>query len=89
MINKKKTQKDIDAGNQWQAYRMGWTKGSNVSAMDPKLTEHDNPLIVAAYNLGYTDGRRARNEALTAAETRYGYKQEILRLCKDGNEAER
>jgi hypothetical protein len=85
MINKNKTQKDIDAANQWHSYRMGWIKGANVSAMEPKFTEHDNPLIVEAYNLGYGDGRKARNEALVAAESRYGYKQEILRLAGDAD----
>jgi hypothetical protein len=78
MNNRKR---DPNAANQWKSYKQGWVHGANVSAMDPKFTEHDNKLIVDAYNAGYTDGRKARNDALVAAETRYGYKQEILRLA--------
>lgn len=82
-----KTQAEIDAANQWQAYQRGWTAGAAVRAMDPAATGHTNFLIRDAYGQGYTDGRHARNQAMHAAAHKYNYEISVLRLM-DTNEQE-
>lgn len=75
-----KTQAEIDAANQYHAYQKGWIAGACVRAMDPAAAHHADPLIRAAYNQGYADGRRTRNLAMQMAATKYGHTLSVLRL---------
>ena len=82
-----KTQKEIDAANQFGAYQQGWAAGAAVRAMDPKTTGHANELIKAAYDQGYSDGRVARQTAMQKAADKYGHRPNILRLAlEEGGE---
>jgi hypothetical protein len=78
-----KTKQEIDAANQYGAYQQGWVAGAKVSAMDPKITGHDNELIKAAYEQGYNDGRVARQTAMQKAADKYGHRLSILRLTAE------
>ena len=75
-----KTQSQIDASNQYEAYQRGWTAGASVRAMDPAAEHHANFLIRDAYHQGYTDGRHARNQALHNAALKYRHERSVLRL---------
>ncbi len=78
-----KTQKEIDAGNQYGAYQQGWTAGAAMRAMDPKATGHGDEAIRLAYEQGYGDGRIARQTAMQKAADKYGHRPGILRLTAE------
>lgn len=78
-----KTEKEIDAANQYAAYQKGWAAGAATRAMDPAVTGHSNELIRLAYEQGYADGRIARQSALQKAADKYGHRPSILRLAAE------
>lgn len=81
-----KTQQEIDAANQFHSFMKGWRAGAGSKAMDPKFTEHDNKLIVDAYNAGYKRGRVDMNIAAQSAAEAYGYTISYLRLMDGEHE---
>ena len=79
MVNKKNT---VDAGNQFHSFMKGWKDGASSRAMDPKATEHENPLIRAAYDAGYGKARKDLNAVAEEAAKTYGYTISVLRLME-------
>ncbi len=68
---------DPDAANRWHAYMQGWRDGAATRAV--RIKDHPDTGIVDEYNLGYTDGYVARQEAAKAASARIGHQPSILR----------
>ena len=85
MINKHNTP---DAANQFRSFVQGWKDGASSKAMQPKFIEHDNKLIVAAYNAGYARGRQDLNIAAQSAAEAYDYTISVLRLMDVDHETE-
>lgn len=77
-----KTKEEIDAANQFHSFMRGWKDGAGTRAMDTKCTEHDNPLIRAAYSAGYKRAREDLNLVAQSAAEAYGYTISYLRLAQ-------
>lgn len=63
--------------DEFAAYLRGWSDGASAHAMRSEFTNH--ATLVAPYNEGCTDGRKARNMAHVAASEKYGVRVSVLR----------
>jgi hypothetical protein len=79
----------IDTANHYQSYMRGWKNGACVNAMDSAFIgrEKTNPMR-KYYEIGYSDGRKARNNAANIATNVTGHVPAVLRLA-DGERQQR
>jgi hypothetical protein len=70
------------AANCHQAYMRGWKNGASVNAMDPTFIgrEKSDP-VRKHYEIGYSDGRKARTIAADIATNLTGHVPAILRVA--------
>lgn len=85
------TDEETTAYSRFHMFRRGWTDGSGGRSMDPKRGSPKtkaaqeavpDPVLLAAYEEGYTEGYTARKEGLQKAAKFYGYEPSILRTVE-------
>ncbi len=66
---------------QYWAYRRGWTDGAKRMRLRKVFVESTKrPDMKEAYERGYADGKKARNDALTKEADRLGHDRMLVLL---------
>lgn len=76
---KTRTPEEIQASNLYHSYTRGWRDGAGWRAMRREFELHQDATLVAAYQEGYEEGKKAADESHNAASKKYKYQPDILR----------
>ncbi len=62
---------EVDARNRFGSYQLGWRTAARGRPLEPRMLEHPDAKMVAAYRNGHADYNSAQAAAFGKARKRY------------------